>query len=128
MKSNLLPFWHSCLSAIRLPSVVAAGLIGLLQPVCAQVTIEIVNDTGLPDTNIFIKVPGQHWPGVTNQPVTPADLFVDTALSSPPNPVSIVLSTLPTNSSLSVSSISGNTNTVYSFQADYLDSGTIYFT
>jgi hypothetical protein len=32
--------------------------IGLIQPVSAQVTIEIVNDSGLSDTNVFIKAPG----------------------------------------------------------------------
>ncbi len=98
-----------------------------MQTVSAQVTIEIINDSGQADTNVFIKVPGKLWPGNTNTPITPANLFANIDINIPPNPTSIPLSTLPTNGQV-VSPISGTTNTVYQFTADYITSGSIYFT
>ena len=56
-------------------------LVGLIQPVSAQVTIEIVNDSGLPDSNVFVKVPCYYVADHTDTTMTPASLFVD--LSNP---------------------------------------------
>jgi hypothetical protein len=111
----------------------AVGLsICLALPLCAQVAIEVVNDSGRPDTNVFIKVPGQFWNGNPGTPVTPADLFVNITNASGYNPTSLPLSSLATNGTAAtfrlVSTASGRTNTVYTFQADYLNAGAIYFT
>jgi hypothetical protein len=111
----------------------ALALTALVLSASAQVTIQIVNDSGLPDTNIFIKVPGKHWTNILNAPVTPANLFVDitdtntTATAA----AAVSLASLATNgvapAFAEVSDISGRTNSVYSFQADAVDSGSIYF-
>ncbi|NCC51775.1 MAG: fibronectin type III domain-containing protein [Spartobacteria bacterium] len=97
----------------------------------AQVTIEIVNESGWPDTNVFIKAPGRLWTGVTEDPVTPMELFVNIALTNPAHPTTVPLSWLAAEGSVppytNVSTISGNTNLVYSFRADYIKSGSIYF-
>jgi hypothetical protein len=109
-----------------------ATLVGLSQPVLAQVTIEIVNDSGRPDTNVFVKVPGYHVPGHNDATIIPARLFVDLGDSAPPDPSSTPLSSLAADGSAPpyqiLSPISGRTNTVYSIQVDYVNSGGIYFT
>jgi hypothetical protein len=119
----------------QIPCLLAgAVMLGLVQHASAQVRIEIVNDSGRPDTNIFVMAPGKLWAGVTNDPVTPSYLFanINTA-TNPATATSVPLTQLGSNSPVAapypiVSSISGNTNMVYSFQADYLASGSIYFT
>jgi Fibronectin type III domain len=122
MSSNLLPFWCSCRSIIKYSTLLAAGLAGLSQPVSGQLTIQVVNDSGLSDTNIYIMVPGAA--GAT---LNPQSLFVDKNTGTN---ASVALSTLATNSwgtFTLVSPISGNTNKVYSFQTSYISSGAIYF-
>ena len=122
MSSNLLPFWCSCRSIIKYSTLLAAGLAGLSQPVSGQLTIQVVNDSGLSDTNIYIMVPGAA--GAT---LNPQSLFVDKNTGTN---ASVALSTLATNSwgtFTLVSPISGNTNKVYSFQASFISSGAIYF-
>lgn len=94
----------------------------------AQVTIQIVNDSGQPDTNVFIKVPGKYADNdPAHVPVTPSILFADVTNTNPPNPAAVALSSLTPVSQL-VSPTSGTTNAIYSFQADYIASGSIYFT
>lgn len=109
-----------------------AVLISLALPLSAQVTLEVVNDSGRPDTNVFIKVPGRFWAGNPGTPVTPTNLFVNITNASGYNPTSLPLSTLATNGTAPayslVSTASGRTNTVYTFQADFLNAGAIYFT
>jgi len=122
MNSNLLQFWCFWRSIIKYSTLLAVGLAGLSQPVSGQLTIQIVNDSGLSDTNIYIMVPGAG--GAT---LNPQSLFVDknTGVNT-----AVALSTLATNSwgtFTLVSPVSGNTDTVYSFQASYISSGTIYF-
>ena len=122
MSSNLLPFWRSCRSNIKYATLLAAGLAGLSQPASGQLTIQIVNDSGLADTNIYLMVPGAG--GAT---LNPQSLFVDkdTGVNA-----AVALSTLATNSwgtFTLLSPISGNTDTVYSFQASNISSGAIYF-
>jgi hypothetical protein len=115
MSSNLLSFWRSCGSNIKYATLLAAGLAGLSQPVSGQLTIQIVNDSGLSDTNIYIMVPGAA--GAT---LNPQSLFVDKNAGVN---AAVALSTLATNSwgtFTLVSPISGNTDTVYSFQASYI--------
>lgn len=103
-------------------------LAGLIQTASAQVTIEIVNDSGQPDTNVFIKAPGKYADSdPAHIPITPTNLFVDISNTNPPNPDSVRLSDL-TPVSQRVSAISGRTNNVYAVQADYIASGSIYFT
>ena len=122
MSSNLLPFWCSCRSIIKYSTLLAAGLAGLSQPVSGQLTIQVVNDSGLSDTNIYIMVPGAA--GAT---LNPQSLFVDKNTGTN---ASVALSTLATNSwgtFTLVSPISGNTNKVSSFQASFISSGAIYF-
>lgn len=118
------------LAAVFLPLL----LLGCLsQPAFSQVTIEIVNDSGRSDTNVFIKVPGKLWADDNTAPVTPADLFVNITNTtvSAAAATALPLSFLGANGSApvypAVSTISGRTNTVYSFQADAVDSGSIYF-
>jgi hypothetical protein len=100
-------------------------LMTLIRPVsvhAGQLTIQIVNDSGLADTNVYIMVPG-----ATGATLNPQSLFVDKNTGTA---TSVALSTLATNSwgtSTIVSPVSGNTNTVYSFQANYITSGGIYF-
>ena len=120
-------FSKSIIHSVPVLLAIAGILVGLTQTVSAQVTVQVVNDSGLPDSNVFIKVPGKLWNGITAQPITPTNLFVDITSATPPNPTSLPLSTLPANGSI-ISSISGNTDTVYTFQADYINSGSIYFT
>ena len=115
MSSHLLSFWRSCGSNITYATLLAAGLAGLSQPVSGQLTIQIVNDSGLSDTNIYIMVPGAA--GAT---LNPQSLFVDKNAGVN---AAVALSTLATNSwgtFTLVSPISGNTDTVYSFQASYI--------
>jgi hypothetical protein len=115
-------------------SILTILFLGMIELVPAQVTVEIVNDTGKPDGSIFLKVPGRLWDGITNTPMIPTNLFVDIAdaNASAAAAASLPLSTLATNYSAApydmVSPITGRTNRVYSFQADYLRSGSIYFT
>jgi len=110
----------------------AGLLIGLTIPALAQVTIEIVNDSGRPDTNVFVKVPGYYVPGHGDATLIPGRLFVDLGNATPPNPSSVALSSLAADGSApayqALSTISGRTNTVYSVQVDYINSGGIYFT
>lgn len=104
------------------------GLKTLLSSASAQVTIQIVNASGLPDTNVFLKVPGKLCDNdPAHVPITPTNLFVNINEVSPPNPASIALADLTPVAQL-VSPISGTTNAVYAFQADYIASGSIYFT
>lgn len=102
-------------------------LITGFQSVFATVTIEIVNDSGLPDSNVFVKVPGYMID--SNVPMTPTNLnlFVDLSNSAPANPTSVALSTLPSEGSI-ISTISGDTDLIYTCQVDYVKSGTMYFT
>lgn len=103
-------------------------LLAVTWPSAAQVTVQIVNDSGLPDTSVFIKVPGKLADNdPAHVPVTPTNLFADINEVSPPNPVSLPLSDLTSVGQL-VSPVSGATNPVHSFQADYIASGSIYFT
>ena len=122
MNFNLLRFWCFWRSIIKYSTLLAAGLAGLSQPVSGQLTVQIVNDSGLSDTNIYIMVPGKS--GAT---LNPQSLFVDknTGVNT-----AAALATLAANSwgtFTLVSPVSGNTNTVYSFQANHISSGTIYF-
>ncbi|HTR42925.1 MAG TPA: beta-1,3-glucanase family protein [Pseudomonadales bacterium] len=109
----------------KLVAVFAWLIIALIQPVAAQVYIQIVNDSGLPDSNVWVKVPG--YAIGSNPTTTPSDLFVDLGNTNPPEPTSVQLSTLPTDGT-TISSISGNTDTVYTCQVDYVNSGGMYFT
>ncbi|HXI69669.1 MAG TPA: hypothetical protein VNN22_04855, partial [Verrucomicrobiae bacterium] len=113
-------------ATIHLPALLLAILIGLTHPVPAhsgQLTIQIVNDSGLSDTNIYIMVPG-----ATGATLNPQSLFVDKNTGTN---TSVALSTLAANGSAPpfqfTSPISGNTDTVYSFQASNITSGAIYF-
>src|SRR5580698_2813779 len=97
-------------------------LLGLSQTASAQLTplnIQIVNDSGLPDSNVYIMVPGAS----ASESVTPESLFV--GKNSGTN-TAVALSTLPNTSSLT-STISGNTDKIYTFQVGYISSGAIYF-
>ena len=127
MNSNLLPFWRSCLSNIKFAVLLAVALAGLSQPVFAQLTIQIVNDSGLADSNVFIMTPGALGSN-TNVTITPTNLFVN---KNSGVGTSVALSTLATNNAAPpfsiISSISGNTDTVYSIRADNIASGAIYF-
>ncbi len=129
-KSKQWTRWRACRPAAKFLFLLAAGFLVLLAPVSAQVTIEIVNDSGLPDTNVFVKVPGYL---IGAQPtMVPTNLFVNLSNAAPANPLSLPLSTLATEGSAApyqmVSPISGNTDTVYSIQIDFINSGGIYFT
>ncbi len=115
----------------------SAGLmLAFARQLSAQVTIEIVNDSGRPDTNVFIMAPGKYWSDVSQSlaPVTPTNLFVNingtnlTAATATSLPLTFLATSNSAPPYLAVSSISGRTNTVYSFQADYIASGSIYFT
>jgi hypothetical protein len=125
MNHKFLLSLHSVRSFIKLSILLAAGLTALFRPVSAysgELTVQIVNDSGLSDSNVFIMVPGAG--GAT---LNPQSLFVDKNAGTN---TAVALSTLATNSwgtSTLVSPISGNTDTVYSFQADYITSGGIYF-
>lgn len=104
------------------PLLLAGLLLGAARPASAQLTIQIVNDSGLSDSNIYIMVPG-----ATGATLNPQSLFVDK--NSGTN-TAVPLSTLATDglgTSTLVSPISGQTDTVYSFQASYITSGGIYF-
>ena len=108
---------------ILLPVLLAGILLGSIPPASAQLTIQIVNDSGLSDSNIYIMVPG-----ATGATLNPQSLFVDKNTGTN---TSVALSTLATGGSAPpfqiTSPISGNTDTVYTFQADYITSGGIYF-
>ena len=76
------------LNFIRFPLFPLAILPGLRSPVSARVTIEIVNDRGLPDGNVFVKAPGYYFDGHTSDAMAPAGLVVDLSNLNPPNPAS----------------------------------------
>jgi hypothetical protein len=124
-----MPF-HSIRRALRFTLKKAGLLLALaftlrpmIQPAPAQLTIQIVNDSGLSDSNIFVMVPGK-----SGAQLDPQSLFVDKDTGSNN---AVALSTLGVNGSAPpfeiVSPISGNTNTVYSFQTTLIESGNIYF-
>ncbi|MBL9137602.1 MAG: fibronectin type III domain-containing protein [Verrucomicrobiales bacterium] len=106
--------------------------LALAQSICAQVTIEIVNDSGRPDSSVFLKAPGFRVPGHGDATILPARLFVDLSDPAPADAASAPLSSLAIDGAAPpypiVSSISGNTNTVYSVQVDFINSGGLYFT
>ncbi len=108
----------------KLAAVWACLMIGLMQPLFAQVTIQIVNDSGLPDSNVWVKAPGYRVG--TYEAAKPSELFVNLGNTNPANPTSIALSTLTTDGTI-VSSISGNTDKVYTCEIDYINSGGMYF-
>jgi hypothetical protein len=113
---------HSPRKPLALFLTVLLLMAAFIRPASAHLTIQIVNDSGLSATNIYIMVPGAA--GAT---INPPGLFVDK--NSGTN-TAVALATLATNSwgtSSIVSPISGNTDTVYSFQAGYITSGGIYF-
>ncbi len=97
---------------------------GFNQTASAQLNIQIVNDSGLADTNIYIMVPGAK----TGESLKPQSLFVDK--NSGTN-TAVPLSSLATNGTAATfqitSPISGNTDKVYSLQANYITSGGVYF-
>ncbi len=110
----------------KLAAVVTGLILVLMQTAMAQVTVQIVNDSGVPDSNVWVKVPGYPMaPGLLT--TTPSDLFVDLGSTNPPEPTSVQLSTLPTDGT-TISSISGNMDTVYTCRIDYVNSGGMYFT
>src|SRR5271169_2879095 len=121
---------------IHIPLLLAGAVMLSFAPrASAQVTIEVVNDSGYPDSSVYIMVPGKYWSDVpaSSAPVTPTNLFVNiNGATSAATSTSLPLTFLATSNSAApypaVSSISGRTNTVYSFQADYVASGSIYFT
>src|SRR5262245_9702072 len=122
MNYKSLPFLPSARSFIKVSALLTVGLAAMVQPVSAELTIQIVNDSGLPDSSVYIMVPG-----AGGAAITPQSLFVDKNVGTN---TSVALSTLPFNSvgaSTIVSPISGNTNTVHSLQASYITSGAIYF-
>ena len=59
-------------SPIKWSLKLAASPTGLSGPIAA-LTIQIVNDSGLSDSNVFIMVPG----AATGAAITPQSLFVD---------------------------------------------------
>lgn len=89
--------------------------VALAQSMCAQVTIEIVNDSGRPDSSVFLKAPGFHVPGHSTATLVPPRLFVDLSDPAPDDPASAPLSSLAVDGAAPpyqiVSSVSGNTNT-----------------
>jgi hypothetical protein len=97
---------------IRKPTLclITGIAINVTQALIAQVTVEVVNDSGKPDGQVFIKVPGKTWGGLVS--VTPANLFVniDDKGVSAAAAEAVPLSTLATNNSAppyqSVSAIS----------------------
>ena len=113
---------HPVAKAAKLTFLFASVLTGLIHPASAYLTVQIVNDSGLSDDEIYIMVPG-----ASGAVIDPPSLFVDknTGVQT-----AVPLSTLATNSwgtTTNVSPVSGNTNTVYSFQAGLIKSGGIYF-
>jgi hypothetical protein len=121
-----------CLHARGL-CLLAVLVSGLVDPLSAQVTFEVVNDSGKPDSSVYIKVPGRLWADAKGGPMFPTNLFVNIAdpSVSAAAATAIPLSTLATNYSAApyemVSTISGRTNKVYSFQCDFVASGSVYF-
>ena len=123
MNHNLLPFLRSCRSLIIISVLLTARHAGICNPIPAPLTIQIVNDSGLSDTNIYIMVPG-----ASGAAINPQSLFVDKNNGSA---TAVALSTLAGNGSAPpfqmTSPISGNPTTVYSLQATNISSGAIYF-
>lgn len=106
----------------KLACLCAVALFGPTHIASAQLNVQIVNDSGLPDSNVFIMVPGASPAGIA-----PQILFVDKNVGSN---TAVSLSTLATDGFPTfplTSPISGNTNTVYSFQVTNISSGAIYF-
>lgn len=92
-------------------------------------TLEVVNDTGLPDSAVLFRVVG--YPTNGQPTMTPTNFFTTIGETSPGKATMVPLSTLSTNNFLppyqEVSTASGNTNTVYSMQINSIASGQIYF-
>jgi len=96
----------------------------------ANVQLQIVNDTGIPDDELYFRVVGDLTNG-NSHAMTPMSVFTAIGESNPANATAVPLSTLATNSSAPlfslVSQASGNTNTVYTVQVDSVASGQIVF-
>lgn len=139
-----------CGSAFRFSFAAVLG--GLFSAPVSQaqqtngIQIEIVNDTGIPDSELLFQFVGQtanintNAPLMTNTPVLPTNAFTSTdgtpggsgAGSGFGPGMNVPLTTLATNNPVAapyaiVSPISGNTNNVYSMYVNYVKSGTIYF-
>ena len=96
----------------------------------ANVQLQIVNDTGIPDKELYFRVVGDLTNGVTGA-MTPMGAFTAIGETNPNNATSVPLSYLATNSVAPlfplVSKASGNTNTVYTVLVDSIASGQIVF-
>ena len=92
-------------------------------------TLEIVNDSGIPDAQLYFRVVGYPTNGLTT--MTPTTYFTTIGEANPANATMVPLNSMATTNYLapysSVSTSSGNTNTVYSIQINSIASGQIYF-
>ncbi len=92
--------------------------------------VEIVNDTGFPDSEIYFRVVGYPTNSITPE-VLPINSFTEIGETDPAMATMIPLSTLISNSYTNtfslVSKDSGRTNTVYNILANAVSSGQLYF-
>ncbi len=110
-------------TAARRVCLLTGFLLCLTQMVSAQLNIQIVNDSGLPDSSIYIMVPG-----AVGAQLTPPSLFVDKDTGTNTAVPLTSLAAAGTAPPFQITSpISGNTDTVYSFQTTFIKSGGIYF-
>lgn len=97
-------------------------------------TLEIVNDSGFPDSEIYFRVVGTPTNSGTNGGsalMTPTNVFTSIGEMNPANATMVPLTTLSNSyylpPSTAVSTASGRTNTVYSVQLNAIASGQVVF-
>ena len=102
-----------------LPAAVAAGAV-LVLTARAQLTVEVVNDSGQPDANVYLLLAGSN---ITASNIT----FQDLADSQPPVTTGTPLSTTLVNTGNTVvSPLTGKTLPIYSFTVQDVTSGLLY--
>ncbi|MEI6033078.1 MAG: fibronectin type III domain-containing protein [Verrucomicrobiae bacterium] len=128
--------------ALRNHGGILAFTAGLLAAVALQlhaqqtngILLEVVNDTGIPDSQILFQFTGKTTEkpaSITNAAVLPTNAFTSTdqVYGSGTNvPLTTLASDNPAGSTYTVvSPTSGNANTVYPMYVSYVQSGQIYF-
>lgn len=126
-----------CSKWLRLPTLAAALSWAAVMQAPAQVKVEIINDTGLPDSQMLFRVVGSNCspvPGATNgtnAPMNPISDFTTQTETSASKATMLPLTTLSNTYYQApytiVSTDSGNSRPVYSVQMNFVSSGQLVF-
>jgi len=114
--------------------ICAALIAGLLAPtpVLATLTLEIINDSGKPDTDMYMLITGKPFTGgVSGSPiVSPESVLLNLDASSPTKPfvaISTLAPELPATPDTLISPYTGKSRPIYKIDVTSVGSGGIYF-